>query len=327
MPSSFNELKKKRQDRFDHLKNKVDKMQNNSGRNQDDRFWYPGVDNSGNGFAIIRFLDAPQGEDDPYVRIFSHGFQGPGGWYIENSLTTLGQKDPVSAYNRRLWNSGIESDKDIGRNQKRKLSYISNIYVIKDPANPENEGKVFLYRYGKRIFDKIKDKMEPEFEDETPQNIFDFWEGSNFRLKIRQVSGYRNYDKSEFDNPAPLFDDDAEIEKVWAQEHSLQEFISPDNFKTYSELKARLDNIMGFDTADAELHRPGDVVQNDPKSHETAQQKLQKEVIEGNDSNENEGVPPGWDSSQLDESSDDTSDNSDSDNDDEDYFADLANRL
>lgn len=318
MPNDFSQLKKKRTERFDKLKNKVDKMESGGGRNEDERFWKPQVDQSGNGFAIIRFLDAPKGEDDPYVQLFSHAFQGPNGWYIENSLTTVGQKDPVSEYNRRLWNSGIESDKDIARNQKRKLSYIANIYVMKDPANPENEGKVFLYRFGKRIFDKIKDKMEPEFEDETPVNVFDFWEGANFRLKMRNVAGYRNYDKSEFDDPTAIFDDDSEIEKVWLQEHSLQEFRSDDNFKTYSELKARLDKVLGFDTAGPELHRPGDVVNQTPESHETAQEKLQAKIEHKNVDEE----VPGFDV-KNDEDEADASDDSE----DDDYYASLVDKL
>ncbi len=178
----------------------------NSGSKEDERLWQPEVDSAGNGYAVIRFLDAPavDGEDAmPWVQVFSHGFQGPGGWYIENSLTTLGQKDPVSEYNTQLWNSGIEANKEIARKQKRRLTYISNVLVIKDTANPANEGKVFLYKYGKKIFDKIKEKIEPQFEDEKAVNPFSFWEGANFKLKIRKVEGYRNYDKSEFDNPSP----------------------------------------------------------------------------------------------------------------------------
>ena len=212
MSATLSELKQNRKNRFDSLRTKVDKMDSNQSNAADDRYWKPEVDNAGNGFAIIRFLDAPKGEDVPYQRPFTHGFQGPGGWYIENSLTTINQQDPISEYNRRLWNSGVESDKDIVRKQKRRLSYISNIYVVKDGSNPQNEGKVFLYRYGKKIFDKIKDMMEPQFEDETPVNVFDFWEGANFRLKIRQIDGYRNYDKSEFDSPTALFEGDADIE-------------------------------------------------------------------------------------------------------------------
>jgi hypothetical protein len=180
--------------------------------------------------------------------VFSHGFQGPGGWYIENSLTTLGQKDPVSEYNTQLWNSGIEANKEIARKQKRRLTYISNVLVIKDTANPANEGKVFLYKYGKKIFDKIKEKIEPQFEDEKAVNPFSFWDGANFKLKIRKVEGYRNYDKSEFDNPSPLFDgDDDKIEKVWKAEYSLKEFLDPKHFKSYDELKSKLDRVLGLD--------------------------------------------------------------------------------
>ena len=199
------------------------------------------------GYAVIRFLPEPEGEDVPFVRIWDHGFQGPGGWFIENSLTTLGQKDPVSEYNSMLWNSGIESNKEKARKQKRRLSFISNIYVVKDPSNPDNEGKVFLYKYGKKIFDKLNEAMNPQFEDESPINPFDLWEGSDFKLKIRNVEGFRNYDKSELDVAAPLFDEDEQLEQVWKSQHSLVEFTNPTNFKTYEELQTKLNRVLGLD--------------------------------------------------------------------------------
>ena len=211
----------------------------------DERIWKPVMDKSGNGYAVIRFLPAPEGEDMPWAKIWNHAFQGPTGqWYIENSLTTVGQNDPVSEYNTRLWNSGVESDKEIARKQKRKLQYYSNIYVVEDPANPQNEGKVFLYRYGKKIFDKIMEAMQPAFQDETPVNPFDFWEGANFKLKIRKVDGYWNYDKSEFAAPAALFVNDDDIEALWKTQHSLADFTGPSNFKSYDELKTRLDAVL-----------------------------------------------------------------------------------
>jgi hypothetical protein len=222
-----------------------------SGSKEDTRFWQPEVDKAGNGMAIIRFLPGPSVDGDdglPWVRVFNHGFQGPGGWYIENSLTTLGQKDPVSEYNSTLWNSGIEANKEIARKQKRRLTYVSNILVISDPKHPENEGQIKLYKYGKKIFDKINETMNPEFPDEKPVNPFDFWEGANFKLKIRQVEGYRNYDKSEFESPAPLFDgDDDKLEALWKKEYSLKEFLEPKHFKSYDVLKAKLDKVLGFD--------------------------------------------------------------------------------
>ena len=222
-----------------------------SGSKEDTRFWQPEVDKAGNGMAIIRFLPGPSVDGDdglPWVRVFNHGFQGPGGWYIENSLTTLGQKDPVSEYNSTLWNSGIEANKEIARKQKRRLTYVSNILVISDPKHPENEGQIKLYKYGKKIFDKINETMNPEFPDEKPVNPFDFWEGANFKLKIRQVEGYRNYDKSEFESPAPLFDgDDDKLEALWKKEYSLKEFLEPKHFKSYEVLKAKLDKVLGFD--------------------------------------------------------------------------------
>ena len=221
----------------------------NNKSSADDRFWQPEVDAAGNGYAVIRFLDTPavDGEDGlPWVQIWSHGFQGPGGWYIENSLTTLGKTDPVSEYNTVLWNSGIEANKEIARKQKRKLTYVANILVVSDPKRPQNEGKVFLYKFGKKIFDKVKEKLEPQFADETPLNPFDFWKGANFKVKIRNVEGYRNYDKSEFDSPAALYNgDDAQIEKVWKSAYSLKDFLKVDNFKTYDELKAKLERVLG----------------------------------------------------------------------------------
>jgi hypothetical protein len=215
----------------------------------DERIWKPQMDKSGNGFAVIRFLPAPEGEDLPWAKVWNHAFQGPTGqWYIENSLTTIGQNDPVSEMNSAYWNSGVESDKEIARRQKRKLQYFSNIYVVSDPKNPENEGKVFLFRFGKKIFDKCMEAMQPAFEDETPVNPFHFWEGANFKLKIRKVDGYWNYDKSEFEAPSPLFDNDDAIEEVWKQQHALNEFTAPTNFKSYDELKTRLDMVLAGTT-------------------------------------------------------------------------------
>ena len=212
---------------------------------KDERLWKPELDKSGNGYAVIRFSPAVEGEDMPWAKVWNHAFQGPTGqWYIENSLTTIGQKDPVSEYNSTLWNTGLESDKEIARKQKRKLQYFSNIYVVSDSKHPENEGKVFLFRYGKKIFDKIMAAMQPEFEDETPINPFDFWEGSNFKLKIRKVDGYWNYDKSEFEAKSALFDNDAKIEEVWKTAYPLAEFTANSNFKSYEELKTRLDAVL-----------------------------------------------------------------------------------
>ena len=218
---------------------------NKGGGSGDDRLWKPEVDKAGNGYAVIRFLPAPDGEDLPWAKLYSHAFQGPGGWYIENSLTTNGAKDPVSEYNSELWNTGIDSDKEIARKQKRKLSYYSNIYVVKDPSNPENEGKVFLYKYGKKIFDKVMSSMQPEFEDEEPINPFDFWAGADFKIKIKKVAGYWNYDSSEFARPGALLDDDDAMEAIWKKEYSLTEITAGDQFKSYDELKKRLDYVLG----------------------------------------------------------------------------------
>ena len=226
------------------LTNEIEKMNKGTTGGADERLWKLEVDKAGNGYAVIRFLPAPDGEELPWAKLYSHAFQGPGGWYIENSLTTLGQKDPVSEYNRLLWNSGIDADKDLARKQKRKLSYISNIYVVKDPTNPHNEGKVFLYKFGKKIFDKLTAAMQPEFEDEEAIDPFDFWKGANFKLKAKNVAGYRNYDSSEFAAVSPLLDDDDALEAVWKKQYSLTEFTNADQFKSFQELQTRLDAVL-----------------------------------------------------------------------------------
>jgi hypothetical protein len=249
----FAKLKKNRS--TDQLKKAIENTQGNSeaGSKGDDRFWQPTADKAGNGMAIIRFLPAPAVDGDdalPWVRIFHHGFQGPGGWLIDNCLTTLNDKCPVCEHNSVLWNSGVEANKEIVRKQKRKLNYITNILVISDPSNPENEGQVRLYKFGKKIFDKINEAMNPEFADETSVNPFDLWDGANFKVKIRQVEGYRNYDKSEFSEPTALLDgDDAKLEALWKSEYSLKEFTDKTNFKDYDQLKQRLDKALGLSGA------------------------------------------------------------------------------
>ena len=246
------------------LVKEVEKM-NNNGTSGDDRLWKLDVDKSGNGYAVIRFLPAPDGEDLPFVKLYSHAFQGSGGWYIENSLTTLGQKDPVSEYNTQLWNNGTDSGKETARKQKRKLTYTSNIYVVKDPANPENEGKVFLFKYGKKIFDKLTAAMQPEFEDEEAIDPFDFWQGANFKLKAKNVAGYRNYDSSEFAAQSPLLDDDDALEALWKKELSLAEIVAADQFKSYDDLKRRLNYVLG-NTAprqDAEVEDESEIIERE----------------------------------------------------------------
>ena len=252
--SSFKDLKANRMNNLQNLTKQVEKLAEKPSY-EDERIWKCERDKTGNGYAVIRFLPAPTNEDVPWVRLWSHGFKGPGGWYIENSLTTprsdapSGTDDPVSKANTTLWNSGIESDKNIARDRKRKLSYYSNILVLEDSTNAQNEGKVFLFRYGKKIFEKIESVMNPEFKDEEPMNPFDFWSGANFKLKIRQVEGYANYDKSEFASPSPLYDgDDAKCEDVWKQQHSLQGILAPENFKSYQELEARFKTVTASGT-------------------------------------------------------------------------------
>ena len=242
----FKDMKSASGSNYQSLASEMDKMAKKSESYKDDRMWKAETDKTGNGYAEIRFLPAPDGEDLPWARIWNHGFRGPGGWYIENSLTTIGLKDPVSEMNSQLWASGSDDDKKIARDRKRKLSYISNILVVSDPKNPQNEGKVFLFRYGKKIFEKIQEAMNPQFQDEKPMNPFDFWNGATFKLKIRQVEGYTNYDRSEFAAPSAVLGGDvAALEKLWKKEFSLKEFTDPKSFKTYEELKTRLRDVLG----------------------------------------------------------------------------------
>jgi hypothetical protein len=244
----FSKLKKSSSN-LDKLTKALEAVNTSSESNSDDdHYWKPELDKSGNGYAVIRFLPEPPQDEDglPWVKMFRHGFQGPGGWLIDDCRTTLNEKCPVCEHNTQLWNSGIEANKKIARDQKRKLTYISNIYIVEDPKHPENNGKVFLFKYGKSIFDKINGAMHPEFEDEKPMNPFDLWKGANFKIKIRKVDGYQNYDKCEFDSPAALLDDDDTLEKIWKQEYSLKELIDPSKFKSYDAIKARLDKVLGL---------------------------------------------------------------------------------
>ena len=241
---SFSDLKRKSQANFNFLQKELTKSSNEGGA--DERLWKPELDASGNGYAVLRFLPAPDGEALPWAKVYSHAFQGPGGWLIDNCLTTNGDKCPVCAHNNSLWNSGVESDKEIARKQKRKLSYYSNVYVVKDPKHPDNEGKVFLYKFGKKIHDKILAAMQPEFQDETPVNVFDFWEGANFKLKIKTVAGYWNYDSAEFDSPSALSADDEEMESLWKQAYSLEAFTNASEFKSYDALEDRLNGVLGL---------------------------------------------------------------------------------
>jgi hypothetical protein len=286
--SSFANLKRSRND-LDKLTKAIEDTTSptskEAGSKDDTRLWQPTVDKAGNGMAVIRFLPAPAVDGDdalPWVRRFDHGFQGPGGWYIENSLTTLGQKDPVSEYNTTLWNSGIEANKEIARKQKRRLHYIANILVVSDPSNPSNEGQIKLFKFGKKIFDKITEAMNPEFADETPINPFDMWEGANFKLKIRNVEGYRNYDKSEFADKSALLDgDDEKLEALWKKEYSLKEFTDPSNFKSYEVLKAKLDKVLGFDGGSSVKTKAEDAVFKKFDDEDVA--VIDKKIVEHDD--------------------------------------------
>ena len=244
--ASFKEMKKNRMANLESLSKQVEKLAEKPSY-EDERIWKLERDKTGNGYAVIRFLPAPENEDVPWVRVWTHGIKGPGGWYIENSLTTLGKDDPVSKANTALWNSGIDSDKNIARDRRRKLNYYSNIYVVEDSLNSENEGKVFLFRYGKKIFEKITGVMNPEFQDETPINPFDLWEGANFKLKMRQVDGFPNYDKSEFTDVCPLAEDEKKLEEVWKSQYSLSEIVDEKNFKSYAELESRFNTVIAHE--------------------------------------------------------------------------------
>lgn len=254
MTTSFESLKRNSKSSLNDLAEKLNNFSNKTQRAEDNRFWEPTVDKAKNGYAVIRFLPSPPNEDMPFVRIWDHGFQGPSGkWYIEKSLTTIGAQDPVAEYNSKLWNVSDDDSsptREQARKQKRRLHFISNILVIKDPGNPENEGKVFLYKYGKKIFNMINNLMSPPFEDDIPINPFDLWEGANFRLKIRDVEGYRNYDLSAFANPGPISDNDDELKKIWESEHSLKAFLEPSNFKSYDELKLKLQQVLNLTGSD-----------------------------------------------------------------------------
>ena len=276
---SFKDMKRKSVGSISELTKKLESAEKKNSY-QDDRFWKPTLDKASNGMAVFRFLPAPENEDMPWAKLYTHAFKVGGRWYIENSRTTIGEKDPVSEMNSELWNSGLESDKDIARDRKRKLSYISNILVLKDPGAPENEGKVFLYKYGVKIFNKIQEAMQPEFDDEDPINPFDYWAGANFKLKVRKVGGYINYDKSEFESPSELLGgDDGKLEELWKTQHSLQAFVAPDQFKTYDELKKKLQEVVGDDIRATE---------SDFVSAKTAEDVVVEETV-SSDSGETEG--------------------------------------
>ena len=296
MALDFSALKKQRGS-FDSLMKEVEKIATpqSTETQKDDRLWSLEVDKAGNGYAIIRFLPPTKGEDLPWVRVWNHGFQGPTGkWYIENSLTTLGKPDPVSELNTELWNSGTEANKEIARKQKRRLSYMANVLIVKDPAHPENEGKVMLFKFGKKIFDKIKDVMQPQFEDEDPVNPFDFWKGANFKLKARNVEGYRNYDKSEFDSASPVSTDDEELERIWNKQHSLSEFLDPKHFKPYDELKAKLQQVLSatgttpsrIDTVDLGEDIPRQAFKSKPEVPETKVVRVKPKAVDLDDEDE-----------------------------------------
>lgn len=279
---SFADLKRNSSSNFDKLNKELEKLNSKNSYASDERYWKLDVDSAGNGHAVIRFLPAGNGEEIPFVQKWSHGFQGPTGlWYIEKSLSTLGKDDPVGEENSRLWNTGLDSDKEVARERKRKLKYISNILVVSDSANPENEGKVFLYEYGKKIWDKLNDAMNPEFDDETPMNPFDLWKGANFKLKQRKVDGWPNYDKSEFSDPSAIYDDDDKLEELYNKCYSVQEEISEDKFKSYEDLKAKFERVIGVAVSQEQKEEIED--KQEPARKEKEQESKSEPMMESSD--------------------------------------------
>lgn len=280
---SFADLKRKRKNSFSTLAEKMNK-ENKGGGFKDDRFYQPVIDANGNGFAIVRFLPAPEGEESPYVKTFSHGFKVGGKWYIEECPTTIGKKCPACEANSVLWETGTQKNQDIVRQRKRRTGYIANILIVSDPKQPELEGKVFLYKFGQKIFAKLMSAINPEFEDEVSFNPFDLWEGANFKIKIRNYEGFRNYDKCEFAESAPLFEDDDQLEKVWKCEYALSEFLDDKNFKSYEDLKAKLDGVIGADKntkafqETAKKPAPKEDDNDPPFEPDAAQEEVKKEV-------------------------------------------------
>ncbi len=247
--SSFSSFKKSESENFDKLRDQLNKTKNGD-RQNDDRFWQPDRGKDGNDYCVLRFLPAPPNEEVPYVKTLSYGFKGPGGWYIENSRGTIGEDDdPVDKMRRALYATGTEADKKIAQKYSRRTNFISNIEIIDYPKHPEMNGKQFLYRYGKKIFDKINDCYNPKFPDEPKFNPFNFWEGADFVLKVTTQDDFPNYDKSEFKTPAPhRGGGDAELEAIWKNLYSLQAFIDPSQYKPAKDLQKRLNKVLGLDT-------------------------------------------------------------------------------
>lgn len=249
MSYDFSKLKKRKFD-VQSLVNEAEKAGGNN-KKGDERFWKPTVDQQGNGYAVIRFLPTKEYLNDPaavpWVRYWDHGFKGPTGkWYIEKSLTSIGQQDPLGELNSRMWATEDPEQQEIVRQRKRRLHHVANILVVDDQGNPDNNGKVFLYQFGKKIFDKIIDVMSPEFPDEDPIVPFDVFGGANFQLKIRQVAGYRNYDKSNFAAPSDLFDgDEKKLEELFDKLYDISEFVDPAKYPSYSELEKKLNDVLG----------------------------------------------------------------------------------
>ena len=289
----INTLRKMRSTNFAKISGEFEKIanpQSDTKSYQDDRFWKLEADKAGNGTATIRFLPTAEGDELPWVKIFSHGFQGPTGkWYIENSLTTIGENDPVGELNSRLWNTGNEADKETARKQKRKLSYVANVLIVSDPKHPENEGKVKLFKFGKKIFDKIMDKARPTFEDETPVNVFDLWAGADFKLRMRKVDGYPNYDQSAFQEPSAITEDEDEMLSIVNSQHKLSEFLDRKNFKTYEELSRKLASVLEGGTAAPSAASLSEDEDEQPRSVKATAPKA-KVTVSSSDDNDDEAM-------------------------------------
>lgn len=275
---NFKDFKKNKGNFLETLNQKI--KESNTTFEPDARYFQVTKDKAGNGVALVRFLP---GKDTPWVRYWSHSFEYNGGWYIENSRTSLKEDDPVSEYNKLLWDSGKEEYKEfvsLKPGTKRKLNYVSNIYVIEDPANPENNGKVFLYQYGAKIYDKIKALMQPSIKTLPPVNPFNPFDGANLQIIIKKVAGYPNYDDTKFIQEGSKLGNDDEIEKIYNQQYDLEDILKESNFKPYEKLKARLIKVLGKNAPLMEeyLSNFGEVVETKKESTTPPPQKKKEEI-------------------------------------------------
>lgn len=255
------------------VKEALDKMNKGGDSYKDGRMWTPTQDDAGNALAVIRFLPSLKADQLPWVKVYTHGFQGSTGrWYIEKCLTTIGADDPVCNYTRKLWNRGDDEGKELARKYKRKLSYYSNVLVVNDPKHPENEGKVFLFRYGAKIFAKITSMMMPELDSDPSVDVFDPDVGANFRLRVKRVAGYANYDDSAFQAPSPISKDDKVLDGILSAAYDLGEFLKPESYKSFDELDAKFHDVLQVEgkpetaTREATWDKPEAETWDEPKA-------------------------------------------------------------